>query len=162
ELRGRDGLDLPPKPVDRVAVDAREEAPVAPRLAPVEARPEHDSLAFEGEEERIVDAVRAREDGAERFEPAPQHRLRVARRLRRARAAASARPPPRRGELVEPGLPGTTLLEHQATHPEESLVHFLGRSRLRPCLVAHARDRLRIEDADLVRGLRSEDAARVD
>ena len=148
---GRDGLDLLAQAVERVAMDAREQAAVAPRLPPVDAGAQDDALRLE------------LESSGSSLDDRPQRLSRPRRTAfgSRGASAANQRSPsratrPRRRELVEPRLPGAALLRRDVAHPEERLVDFLGVLGLRPGLLAHARDRLGIELAELVGGLRVE------
>ena len=157
ELRRGDGLDLPAESVERVVVNAREKAPVAPRPLPGDARAQHGALSFELEEARIV-----ADDRSERLHPSAKDRFRIARRLAGEPAIPVPDDAPSAGELVQPRLPGPTLVHRHVAHPEERLVDLLGIRRLGPGLFSDARDRVGIEGAELVGRAGVEDAAGVD
>src|SRR5262245_9531967 len=57
EVRRRDRLDLASQAVERVAMDPREQAPLAPHSPATEADAEHVPFRLEGHEERIVTPV---------------------------------------------------------------------------------------------------------
>ncbi len=155
ELGRGDRLDLLAQPVERVAMNAREEAAVAPGRTPVDAHAQHDACGFEVHEQRVV-----AEDRAQRFHPAPENGLRLACRLRREPSVAFAGDAALHGEGVEPLRPGLPFFDRHVAHPEEGLVHLFRVRGLRPGFLAHARDGVRIQRAERVRGLRVERASR--
>ncbi len=174
EFRRGHRLDLAPQPIERLAVDAGEEAPVAPRLAPFQAAAEHTPLHLQREEVRHRGLGQHRhrggaphDHGPQRFEAAAQQGHRVGRGLDRPPPALIVRGslfdhPARRLQLLEPRRPARFLgLGFRGiAHPEEGLVHFLGALRVGPCLLPHARDRGGVEDSQRVGRLGVEDAAR--
>ena len=90
ELRGGDGLDLLAQPVERVAVDAGEQAAVAPGLAAVDARAQDDTL---GLERRRTASSRARVVAEDR--PSASSRPRSTAFGSRVASAANQRSPSR-------------------------------------------------------------------
>ena len=76
ELRRRDGRDLAAQAVQRVAVDAGEEPPVAPGRVAGDARPHGHAFGLEREQQRRQ-LVAGALDRSERLEPSPQDGLRI-------------------------------------------------------------------------------------
>ena len=123
-------------------------------------RAQHDALAPRA---RSSSGSSLDTTGPSASEPPAQDRLRVARRLGREPAVAVAHDAPAaRAARRATRCHGRGLLGRHVAHPEERLVHLLGVLRLRPGLLAHARDGLGVERAELVGGPRVEHAARHD
>src|SRR6267154_2326247 len=80
--------DLAPQRLERVALDARQQAPLAPELPAIEAAAQYDAIVLERQEERFVGWIVR--DRPERFEPPAQYPLGIARRLGREPARAGA------------------------------------------------------------------------
>ncbi len=163
EIGRGDGLDLPAKAVEGVAVDARQQAAVAPALAPLAVGVETEAPAKDGafvlelEHEGVV----AR-DGPQRLETAAQDVDRLARSLDREPAIVRRSvddDAARRLQLGEPGAPGRRLVGRHVPHPEQRLVDLVGARGRRPCLLAHAPDRFGVERSQLVGALDAEGTA---
>ncbi len=93
--------------------------------------------------------------GAQQAEPLGSHPeaargtpLALEQQARRAAGLGEGRQP-----FLPIRLPGHLVVVQGAEHAER-LVHLVGAARLRPCLLAHARDGLRVELADVVGALR--------
>jgi hypothetical protein len=147
ELGGGDGLDLLAQAVERVAVDAGQETPVAPGLPALHAHAQDGALRLQVHEQRVV-----AEDGTQRLHPSLEDDLGIARGLHRVPAAVIEDDPARAGELAQPLAPAGGLRFRHVAHPEQRLVDLFRVRRLRPGLLAHARDRVGIEGAQGVGG----------
>src|SRR5439155_10599016 len=157
EVGRGDRLDLFSQPIERVAMDAREKAPAAPPRPALEPTAEHEALALELVEKRIV-----ADDGPERLEPAPQDLFRIARRLVGEPTIALELGAARARELGEPFGPRAPLVDRDVPHPQEGLVHLFDVRGRGPRFLAHAADGFGIERAELVGALHVERAARND
>jgi hypothetical protein len=160
ELRGGDGLDLAPQPVQGVALDAGQQPAVAPGLASVEARAQHDALRLQLEQQRLLGGAGLDEDRSQCLEAAAQHRYRLPRRLDGEPAVALQDHAARREERLEPGPPRRRLRLRHVAHPEQRLVDLLGVLGTRPGLLLHAGHRVRIQRPHLLHRADVQDAPR--
>ena len=188
EIPGRDGLDLGSQALDGVAMNAREQTPLAPlfldgiRREPAAHRK---SLALQGGErgenrsgrqsDRVRDDARAHRTDAleppaddldECFIRGGKVRLEQSAPLDRhpqrpSRAVGEPRDAPLRLELAQELRPcgiAAALLLRQERQPRERIVQLVERRRVGPCLAAHALDRVGIELAEVRRGGRVDPA----
>src|SRR5262249_44498488 len=145
ELAGADRLDLAPQLVDCVSMNPRQEPALAPGRTAVEPRSQDRAFALQIEQRlrRLAverDSGVVFEDGAERFQATQENLLRIARTIDRPPTAILADDAFLLSQSAEPSRPIAGLLVGYEAHPEQGLVHFLGRFGLRPGFLAHLRD----------------------
>ncbi len=152
---GGDGFDILAEAVESVAVDAGQEAALAPGFAALEAGLEDGAFVLEVEEEGLrfiadLDARIVFEDGAEGFEAAEEDFLVVSKAVDGEPATVFVFDAFLLGEGGEPVEPWACFVVGDKAHPLEGVVDFFERFGLGPDFLADAVDGGGVERADVI------------
>src|SRR5262249_17967755 len=128
EITRADGLNFMTKFIDRIAMNASKQPPLAPGRSTFQARPHDCAFMFQFEKRRLMllsnhDSRVIFKDRSERFEPAQENRFRIIWPINGKPALVLVNHPVLTGEINQPVQPIDSFGVSYKTHPQQRIMH---------------------------------------